>query len=73
MFSILNNLYWRIRNTRNATIKRRFYRYVAAEKKRLINESGVDAEELRLYCRTFSSRENWHAEKRLAAYRKSQT
>ncbi|MCB1948832.1 hypothetical protein [Nitrosomonas sp.] len=71
MFGKLYNLYWRIRNTRNRSIKRRYYRYVAVEKKRLI-ESGVDPEELRLLCRALSGRLNLHAERRLAAYRKNQ-
>ncbi len=70
MFSKLNNLYWFIRYNRNKSIKRRYYRYVAVEKKRLI-ESGVDAEELRLYCRTLSGRLNHPSEKRLAVYRKN--
>lgn len=65
------NLYWRIRNTRNKSTKRRYYRYVAVEKKRLI-ETGFDAEELRLLCRTLASRQNPHAERRLATYRKNQ-
>ena len=71
MFSKLNNLYWFIRYNRNKSIKRRYYRYVAVEKKRLI-ESGVDPEELRLYCRALSARLNPHAEKRLETYRKNQ-
>ena len=54
------------------SIKRRYYRYVAVEKKRLI-ESGVDKEELRLYCRALSARLNHHAEKRLEIYRKNQS
>jgi len=69
-FSTLNNLYWHIRYNRNKSIKRRYYRYAADEKKRLI-DSGVDAEELRLYCRALSGRLNHPAEKRLAAYRKN--
>lgn len=69
MFSKLNNLYWHIRYTRNKSVKRKYYRYVAAEKKRLI-ESGVDMEYLRLYCRALSSRQNQHAESRLEGYKK---
>jgi hypothetical protein len=69
MFSKINNLYWHIRFNRNKSIKRRYYRYVAAEKKRLI-ESGVDMEYLRLYCRALSSRQNQHAESRLERYKK---
>lgn len=71
MFSKLNNLYWHIRYNRNESIKRRYYRYAAAEKIRLI-KSGVDAEELRLYCRVLSAKRNVHAERRLESYRKNQ-
>lgn len=71
MFSKLNNFYWFIRYTRNKSVKRRYYRYIAVEKKRLIEESGVDVEELRLYCRALSGRLNHHAERRLESYRKS--
>lgn len=69
MFSKLNNLYWHIRYTRNSSVKRKYYRYVAKEKKRLI-ESGVDAEYLRLLCRSLSYRHNEHAERRLQKYQK---
>ncbi len=41
-----------------------------SKKKRLI-ESGVDSEELRLYCRSLSGRLNHHAERRLEIYRKN--
>lgn len=68
MFSKLNNLYWQIRYHRNPSIKRRYYRYVADEKKRLL-AAGVDPEELRLMCRALSGRLNLHAEKRLKNYR----
>lgn len=71
MFSELRNLYWFIRYARNPSVKRRYYRYVAAEKKRLL-EAGVDPEELRLMCRALSRRLDLHAEKRLATYRKNQ-
>jgi hypothetical protein len=70
MFSTLFNHYWFIRYTRNPSVKRRYYRYVTAEKKRLL-EAGVDPEELRLLCRALSNRLNRHAEKRLENYRKS--
>lgn len=63
MFSKLNNLFWQIRYTRNKSFNRKYYRYVAAEKKRLI-ESGVDMEYMRIYCRALSSRQNQHAESR---------
>ncbi len=69
MFSKLNNLYWFIRYTRNKSEKRKYYRYVMKEKKRLI-ESGVDMEYLRLYCRALSKRQNSHAESRLERYKK---
>ena len=69
-FSRINNFYWFIRYSRDATVKRKYYRYVLKEKKRLIG-SGVDAEYLRLYCRALSNRLDRHAEKRLENYRKS--
>lgn len=69
MFSKLRNLYWFIRYTRNQSTKRRYYRYVEAKKKRLL-DAGVDAEELRLLCLALSGRLNRHAERRLAVYRK---
>lgn len=71
MFSNLRNLYWHIRDTRNASKKRKYYRYIEKEKKRLIEETGVDSEELRLYCRTLATRLNIHAERHLENYRKS--
>lgn len=70
MLSKLTNLYWHIRYTRNKSVKRKYYRYIAKEKKRLIG-SGVDAEELRLYCRHLSNLRNEQAENRLIAYRKT--
>lgn len=72
MFSELNNLYWHIRYTRNPSVKRKYYRYVVKEKKRLI-ESGVDCEELRLLCRSLSYRHNEHSERRLKSYRMKMT
>ena len=68
MFSKLNNLYWHIRFTRNRVAKRRYYRHVSAEKKRLIS-SGVHQEELRLLCRHLSNLKNAHAERRLEDFR----
>ncbi|MBK8605034.1 MAG: hypothetical protein IPN87_18915 [Saprospiraceae bacterium] len=73
MFSKVNNLCWHIRYTRNKSDNAKVYpRYASVEKKRLIKESGVDKEELRLYCRALSGRLNHHAERRLEAYRKNQ-
>lgn len=72
-FSKLMNLYWFIRfHRRNKSTKRRYYRYAAAEKKRLL-EAGVDPEELRLLCRSLSTRWNIHAEKSLKIYRTKMT
>lgn len=67
-FSKLRNFYWHIRYTRDKVTKRRYYRYVLKEKKRLIKESGVDMEYLRLYCRTLSKQHCEHAERRLQTY-----
>lgn len=68
-FSRLRNFYWYIRYTRNASVKRRYYRYVLKEKKRLI-KSGVDAEYLRLLCRSLSKQHCEYAERRFESYRK---
>lgn len=69
-FSRLRNFYWHIRYTRNTVTKRRYYRYVLKEKKRLI-KSGVDVEYLRLLCRTLSKQHCEHAEKRFESYREA--
>ncbi len=69
MFSKLTNFYWFIRYTRIKSVKRKYYRLVSKEKKRLI-ETGVDKEELRLLCRHLSNLKNERAENRLIAYRK---
>ncbi len=68
-FRDLNSLYWFIRfYSRDKVRKRRYYRYVAKEKKRLI-QSGVDKEYLRLYCRTLAFKHDEHAERRLLFYK----
>lgn len=72
-FSKLCNIYYFISyHRRNASAKRRYYRYASDEKKRLL-QAGVDPEELRLFCRSLSSRWNIHAEKRLKIYRAKMT
>lgn len=68
--SKLRNFYWHIRYTRDKVTKRRYYRYVLKEKKRLI-KSGVDAEYLRLLCRSLSKQHCEHAERRFLSYRKA--
>ncbi|MXS83623.1 hypothetical protein [Nitrosomonas oligotropha] len=70
IFTKLRNIYWQIRYTRNKNRKRKYYRHAADEKKRLIL-SGVDPEELRLFCRALSGCLNFHAEKHLANYLKA--
>jgi len=67
-FSKLQNIYFFIRFQRRKNLKRNYYRKAAAEKKRLI-ESGVDKEELRLFCRALAKPHCEHAERRLKAYR----
>lgn len=67
-FSKLQNIYWRIRYQRNKNLKRKYYRYAADEKKRLL-ASGVDPEELRLFCRTLAKQHCEHAERHLKTYR----
>ncbi|SFF12856.1 hypothetical protein SAMN05428977_105324 [Nitrosomonas sp. Nm166] len=67
----LYSLYWFIRYyRRNRPVKRRYYRYVAKEKKRLI-ALGADAEEIRLLCRHLANPRNERTEARLEAYRKT--
>lgn len=65
----LCNLYWRLRYRRDwqLALRRRYYRKIFDEKKRLI-ESGVDAEELRLLCRHLANLSNKHAQRRYLAY-----
>lgn len=70
MFSKLKNLYWQIRFSRNKSRKRKYYRYAAVEKKRLL-EAGVDKEELRLICRALSKQHCEHAERNLRNYQKT--
>lgn len=70
MFSKLNNLYWHLRFTRKLSVKRRYYRYIANEKKRLIS-SGVDSECLRLRCRHLVNLKNFYAERSYLSYRKN--
>ncbi|MER0217230.1 MAG: hypothetical protein DU481_13845 [Nitrosomonas sp.] len=71
-FSKLKNIYWRIRYQRNKNLRRKYYRYAADEKKRLIL-SGVDPEELRLFCRTLAKQHCEHAERNLIIYQSKLT
>lgn len=59
----LCNLYWHLRYNRewNEAKRRKYYRYVAYEKKRLY-ETGVDPELLRLLCRHLVNLQNKRAE-----------
>lgn len=59
----LANLYYRLRARRayDLALRRRLYRYIFAEKKRLFLE-GVDEEEIRLLCRYLANPANKHAE-----------
>jgi hypothetical protein len=68
MFSKLNNFYWFIRYTRNKSVKRRYYRMIEVEKKRLL-DAGVDEECLRLLCRSLSNLRNLHAERNYQRYK----
>lgn len=60
----LNNLYFHLRMLRpfDTAARRKLYRYIAVEKKRLI-ESGVNAELVRLECRYLANTRNRHAER----------
>jgi hypothetical protein len=66
----LKNLYWllRMRRSWDLATRRRMYRKIKDEKKRLIS-LGVDQEELRLLCRCLANTRNKHAERRFVAYR----
>ncbi|MBV6446700.1 hypothetical protein [Nitrosomonas sp.] len=66
-FSKLQNIYWFIRYQRRKNLKRKYYRQAADEKKRLI-DSGVDKEELRLFCRALARKHCEISEKRLQDY-----
>ena len=65
----LRNLYWFLRYKRayDQAGRRRYYRRIADEKKRLI-DTGVDEEELRLLCRHLANPKNRHSEKSLLKY-----
>jgi hypothetical protein len=67
--SELCNLYYMLRYRRNydSAARRKYYRYIAVEKKRLLNE-GVDPELLRLFCRHLADTKNRYAERRFLAY-----
>lgn len=66
----LANLYWQLRNVRDYDLaaRRRWYRRIAVEKKRLRME-GVEGEELRLLCLCLASPNRAGRWERLQAYR----
>ncbi|WP_153111060.1 hypothetical protein [Propionivibrio limicola] len=68
----LRNLYWflRYRRSWDSAGVRRYYRKIGKEKRRLLDEVGVDQEELRLLCRFLANPRNRRAEERWLAYRK---
>lgn len=65
----LCNAYWHLRNLRafDGAGRRRLYRRIADEKKRLIG-SGVEAEEVRLLCRHLANPGNQNAEQKFRKY-----
>lgn len=67
--STLANLYWMLRyhRGRSQAARRRYYRYIEAEKNRLFL-AGFDREEIRLLCRHLSEPRNIHAESAFLAY-----
>lgn len=67
----LQNLYYHLRMLRphQSAARRKLYRYIAEEKKRLI-ESGADAEKIRLQCRTLANPKNKRAQQHLLNYAK---
>lgn len=70
LFSKLHNLYWQIRFTRKDSVKRRYYRYIAVEKKRLVGV-GVNNECLRLLCLHLVNLKNARAENNYLDFRKN--
>ena len=67
--SKLANTYWFLRYNRkfNQAARRKYYRRIANEKKRL-TESGVDAELVRLLCRHLAKPSCPHAKGRYMSY-----
>lgn len=67
----LCNLYWFLRYHRkwNEAKRRKIYRQIAVEKKRL-HETGVDVELVRLLCRHLADPRNRHSEARYLRYEK---
>ena len=69
--STLANLYWNLRIIRNynQALRRKYYRKIAHEKKRL-EKIGVDPECVRLLCRFLANTRNPHAEQRFLFYKR---
>lgn len=67
--TVLCNLYWHLRHYRGRDLaaRRRYYRYISDEKKRLFLE-GVDKKEVLLLCRYLSEPRNIHAKSAFLAY-----
>jgi hypothetical protein len=65
----LANLYYLLRfyGCRNQARRRKLYRQISHERKRLLG-AGVDGEEVRLLCRHLANPSNRHAAGRLAGY-----
>lgn len=70
---LLCNYYWQLRYTRSydQAARRKYYRRIAAEKKRL-HLAGVDQEAVRLFCRWMSNPRNEFAERRFRFYTKQE-
>lgn len=68
---VLCNYYWQLRYHRayDEAARRRYYRKIEAEKKRLI-ESGVHQEEVRLFCRWMANPRNYAAQMRFENFSK---
>lgn len=66
----LRNLYWMLRYRRafDSAHRRKYYRKIDKEKRRLIEQVGVDPEEIRLLCRYLANLQNRNAEMRWRAY-----
>jgi hypothetical protein len=65
----LRNLYWMLRyyRGRSSAARRRYYRYIEAEKNRLFL-AGFDKKEILLLCRYLANPRNIHAKSAFLAY-----
>ena len=68
-YSVLRNLYWRLRSVRgfDEAARRKWYRRIKVERERLV-ETGCGAEHVRLYCRFLADPSRREREEALTRY-----